>query len=232
MTVAFETQAVENHFNSLAAEYESWKQKASYYYGYVMAGLQAFIPPGRRVLELGCGTGVILESLKPSYGVGIDLSPGMVAVARQKRPNLRFEVGDIEHLALKESFDYVVMVDLVEHLSNLQGSFENLARILSPDTVLVSSSANPLWAPILHVAERLKMKMPEGDHRWPSCDELVTLAANVGLEILSIDRRMVLPKRIAFFSDFLNSHFPRAGPLARLNLIQILVFKKTGRRPS
>src|ERR1035438_9552720 len=101
MNPVIEREAVQNHFNSLAAEYETWKQKASYYYGYVMAGLQAIIPPGKRVLELGCGTGAILDSLKPSYGVGIDLSPEMVTVARQKRPHLHFSNGDETFFALR-----------------------------------------------------------------------------------------------------------------------------------
>jgi SAM-dependent methyltransferase len=227
MSPTIEREAVESHFNSLANDYDAWKEKASYYYGYVMAGLQAIIPPNRRVLEVGCGTGAILDSLKPSYGLGIDLSPEMITVARQKRPHLHFDVGDIEHLSLKEPFDFIVMVDLVEHLSNLGGTFQNLARILPPGATLVSSSANPLWAPILHAAEHFKMKMPEGDHRWPSSDELQTLAESSGLKTVKIDRRMVFPKQIPLFSDFVNDHYPRRGLLSKLNLIQILVFTKT-----
>jgi SAM-dependent methyltransferase len=226
VTPVIERQAVADHFSSLAQEYETWKRKASYYYGYVMAGLKAIVPPGRRVLELGCGTGAILESLRPSYGLGIDLSPEMVAVARQKRPHLSFQVGDIEHLRLTETFDYVVMVDLVEHLSNLQGSLENLGRLLGPDTIGVSSSANHLWAPVLHAAERLRLKMPEGDHRWPSLSELEKLIESSSLEILATDHRMILPKQIPWLSDALNSVYPRRGPLAKLALIQILSFRK------
>jgi len=227
MNPVIESDAVKKHFNSLAADYESWKERASYYYGYVMAGLQAIIPPGRRVLELGCGTGAILEGLQPSYGLGIDLSPEMIAVARQKRPTLRFEVGDIEHLSLQETFDYIVMVDIVEHLSSLEGSFKNLARILGPETVLVSSSANPLWAPILHLAERMKLKMPEGDHRWPTAGELEALATREGMKLVRTDRRMICPKRIPILSDWLNEVFARYGILTSLNLIQILVFQKS-----
>ncbi len=79
-----------------------------------------------------------------SYGLGIDLSSEMIKVATHKRPHLHFQVGDIEHLQLAESFDYVVMVDLVEHLSNLRGTFQNLAQIFVPSTIGISSSANPL----------------------------------------------------------------------------------------
>jgi ubiquinone/menaquinone biosynthesis C-methylase UbiE len=226
MSQTIETKTVEKHFDSLAQEYEHWKEKASYYYGYVMAGLQAMVPPGRRVVEVGCGTGAILESLKPSHGLGIDLSPEMVAVARQKRPHLRFEVGDIEHLRLSEPYDYVVMVDLVEHVRSLPAVLQNLGRILGPETVLISSSANPLWAPVLHLAERLGLKMPEGDHRWPSEKELRELAAGAGLELKAADHRMIMPKKIPWLSDAMNSVCPRQGPLSKLALIQILSWQK------
>jgi 2-polyprenyl-3-methyl-5-hydroxy-6-metoxy-1,4-benzoquinol methylase len=226
MNPLIDRKSVENHFNAIAEKYEEWKREASYYYKYVMAGLQEIVPPGRRVLELGCGTGAILESLQPSYGVGIDLSFEMIAVARQKRPQYRFEVGDIEFLNLTEPFDYIVMVDIVEHLADLPSVFRRLSSILPHGTMLVSSSANPLWAPVLHLAEKLGMKMPEGDHRWPAAEELERLATAAGLETTTVDRRMILPKRIPGFSDWLNRVYPRKGLLARLNLIQILVFRK------
>jgi ubiquinone/menaquinone biosynthesis C-methylase UbiE len=226
VSVVIEREAVADHFNGLASEYERWKEKASYYYRYVMEGLQEYVPPGRRVLEIGCGTGAILDSLKPSYGLGIDLSDGMIAVAKQKRPHLNFAVGDIEMLQLQESFDHIVIVDLVEHLANLPNAFRQLGRILPNGATLVSSSANPLWAPVLDAAEKLNMKMPEGDHRWPSISELVEVACQAGLETVTIDRRMIFPKAVPFFSNFLNAHFPRRGFLSGLNLIQLVVFKK------
>src|SRR5262249_18065387 len=62
--------------------------------------LKFLIPEGARVLELGCGTGDLLAALKPSFGVGVDFSAGMIAQARQAHPGLTFFVGDIEDAAL------------------------------------------------------------------------------------------------------------------------------------
>jgi SAM-dependent methyltransferase len=226
MSIVIERETVADHFNGLAADYERWKEKASYYYHYVMEGLRAYVPPGRKVVEIGCGTGAILESLRPSLGLGVDLSEGMIAVARQKRPSLTFAVGDIETLQLNEPFDHIVIVDLVEHLADLPNAFRQLGRILPAHATLVSSSANPLWAPILDTAEKFNMKMPEGDHRWPSVNELRDLASQAGLETITVDRRMVMPKSVPFISDFLNAHYPRRGFLSPLNLIQLMVFQK------
>ena len=52
------------------------------------------IPPGSRVLEIGCGLGDLLASLEPSRGVGVDFSPETLAIARTRHPGLEFQEGD------------------------------------------------------------------------------------------------------------------------------------------
>jgi SAM-dependent methyltransferase len=57
------------------------------------------------VADIGCGPGRVTAHLA-MLGVaafGIDLSPGMVAVARKKHPHLRFDVGDMTELALPDA---------------------------------------------------------------------------------------------------------------------------------
>ena len=70
------------------------------------------LPADASVLDLGCGDGVLtarLADLVPSGMVlGIDSSPGMIAAARKlTRPNLRFELLDLNELAFKEEFDLI-----------------------------------------------------------------------------------------------------------------------------
>src|SRR5437899_1668493 len=66
------------------------------YYRQRLAEVYAFlIPPGSRILELGCGQGDLLAALRPSYGLGVDFSPEMLARAREKHPSLRFLECDV-----------------------------------------------------------------------------------------------------------------------------------------
>ncbi|MFD2764691.1 class I SAM-dependent DNA methyltransferase [Micromonospora eburnea] len=63
------------------------------------------VGPGRPVLEVGCGTGRITAHLR-DLGLdvsGVDLSPGMIQVARRAYPGLRFEVGSMTALALPDA---------------------------------------------------------------------------------------------------------------------------------
>lgn len=75
------------------------------------------IPEGSRVLELGCGTGHLLAGLTPSYGVGVDLSAGMISQAQKAYPHLSFICDDIEDpsfiSSLSGPFDFILIVDTI-----------------------------------------------------------------------------------------------------------------------
>src|ERR1700761_7110564 len=58
--------------------------------------LRFLIPEGLRVLDAGCGTGRLLAALRPRRGVGIDISPEMIEIARADHPQFEFAVGDVE----------------------------------------------------------------------------------------------------------------------------------------
>src|SRR5262245_1992768 len=78
--------------------------------------IELHAPEARTLLELGCGTGAVLELL-PFDLTGVDLSEEMLRVARAKRPGARFVHGDMTTLALGETFDVVLCIaDAINHL--------------------------------------------------------------------------------------------------------------------
>jgi SAM-dependent methyltransferase len=84
----------------------------------VLESIERHRPGATSVLELGCGTGSILDHLSPLPSLtGIDRSPEMLAVASTKVPGARLLLGDIEEFWLGERFDAVVCVfDTLNHL--------------------------------------------------------------------------------------------------------------------
>jgi cyclopropane fatty-acyl-phospholipid synthase-like methyltransferase len=77
-------------------------------------------PGAQAVLEIACGTGSILEQLRPRYEVtGLDLSEEMLAIAAEKVPDVRLIQGDMTQFNLNEAFDVVLCVyDSINHLLN------------------------------------------------------------------------------------------------------------------
>lgn len=217
-------ESVRDHFEAIAGEYDHWKERSSYYYELLAGVYREFVPPGSTVLEIGCGTGTLLHSLSPRRGVGVDISPGMVEIAASKYPALTFLVADGENLDLGETFEFVIVPDVIEHMSDVGAMFRSVRRHCGRDSRVIVTSVNPLWAPVLHLAERLGLKMPEGEHRWLSSKELRSRANEAALGSDAIHGRILLPKKVPLVAPLVNwlaMRVPAARPLC---LTQLLVF--------
>src|SRR5215470_7252464 len=77
-------------------EVERWRKINAAYHEDDLKFMRFLIPPGKRVLELGCGTGELLAALEPSYGVGVDFGAKTIAKANELHPTLNFVLGDVE----------------------------------------------------------------------------------------------------------------------------------------
>jgi mannose-6-phosphate isomerase-like protein (cupin superfamily) len=121
-----------------APERRHWLQRAAFFHDEDLRYLRFLIPPGARVLELGCGTGELLAALEPSFGVGVDFSPGMIAQARKAHPDVSFFVGDVENAGFIRSlpgpFDAIVVVDTLGALDDCQAFGEPARPVHARDS--------------------------------------------------------------------------------------------------
>ena len=215
---------VRAHFDKIAGEYDRWKEKSEYYYRLLAEIYRERIPGGVSVLEVGCGTGTLLHALRPSRGLGVDISPAMVEIAAAKFPSLAFRVADAEKFDTGETFDFVIVPDVVEHLGDVGAMFRSARRACHAESRVIVTSVNPLWAPVLHLAERLGLKMPEGEHRWLSAVKLRRLAAEAGLDLAESSGAILCPKEVPLLADALNRTAERFACLRPVCLTQVLVF--------
>jgi len=215
---------VRNHFEGIAGEYDRWKEKSAYYYRLLAGIYRERVPEGASVLEIGCGTGTLLAALSPARGVGVDVSPRMVGFAAAKHPSLSFRVADAEEFDPGETFDFVIIPDVVEHLSDVGAMFRSARKACHPGTRVIVTCVNPLWAPVLHLAELLGLKMPEGEHRWLPADELRRMAGGSGFDLAEYSGRILCPKEIPLLARALNRAASLLPLLRPLCLTQVLVF--------
>ena len=89
-----------NYMDKLSPLRDYFIEKNEYYYKDLVKFLRFNIPRGSNILEIGCGTGYLLASLMPARGVGIDISSGMLEIARSKYKNLEFIHMDVEDITL------------------------------------------------------------------------------------------------------------------------------------
>ena len=96
MTTATRKNTIIDAYNDLAKDRLNWKKKNHYFHSHDIKYLSFLIPEGSKILDIGCGVGDTLASLKPSKGVGIDISANMIQEAQNNHPELTFLTGDIE----------------------------------------------------------------------------------------------------------------------------------------
>jgi ubiquinone/menaquinone biosynthesis C-methylase UbiE len=78
---------------------------------YIRRLIRQHKPKARTLLELACGTGAIIKTLAKSYHVvGLDLSPQILSIARQKLPHVRFYCKDMVNFDLGKKFDVIMCV--------------------------------------------------------------------------------------------------------------------------
>jgi SAM-dependent methyltransferase len=211
------------YFDAMAPERERWVKKNRYYHQQLEKTFSFFIPLGSAVLEIGCGTGQLLAALKPSRGVGIDLSPKMVALAQERHPHLAFRVDNLENLQLDEKFDYVVISDLLGFLYDLQRSLENLHRVCSPRTRIVISYYNFVWEPVISAGERLGLKARQPALNWLGSADVVNLLDLAGFEVVRKASRLLLPKGVPLLSLLCNRFLVNLPVFRHLALTLIIV---------
>jgi SAM-dependent methyltransferase len=210
-------------FDRFAADEPRWRRRNRTYHRQLEGITRFHVPPGSRVLEIGSGSGDLLASLQPKRGVGVDLSPKMVELAQERHPELTFLVGTGEELELGETFDYIVLSDLMPFVHDLIALFEHAARHSHPRTRIIVNSYNRTWRPLIHLAEILHLKPRKPIRNWVSIDDVRNVLQLAGLDVVATSARILLPKSIPLVTWFVNGILGSLWPFNRLSLTYWIV---------
>ncbi|MGE3476291.1 MAG: glycosyltransferase [Rhodospirillaceae bacterium] len=214
-------------FDRLAPDVDRWAARNPAFHEADTAYLRFLIPEGQRVLEIGCGLGDTLAALAPREGVGIDISPAMTARAASRHPHLTFYTGNAEDPAdlarIHGAFDVILLSDTIGFLDDCEETFRLLHRFAGPRTRIVVSYYSRLWEPVLGLAERIGMKMPQGQHNWLSTSDTMNMLDLAGWEPLKREWRQLIPRRLFGLGALVNRTIGALPGLRRLCLRNYVV---------
>lgn len=179
--------------------------------------VQPQVPPAPAILDVGCGTGINLIEAARVFGpcqalAGIDLSPGMVAVAREKVRRLGLpadiRLGDAEALPYPAAaFDLVLCNSVFHWLSDRGQGAREFARVLRPGgQVLLICAAAPgfrEWTGLLEGLLRrwLGPAAPPPFPSLPGPEEVASHLQRAGLRVTHLNH-LVQPLRIRDHAGF------------------------------
>ena len=222
---------VRTHYDRLAASRDRWYRRNRGYHDYLEQALRALVSPGQSVLELGCGTGNLLNALQPVRGLGIDLSPAMVDLSSRKYPEMHFEVRDAEAIDGAEPFDVIIASDLIGELLDVTAMLERLHAISSAETRLILTFHNPALEGMLRVAQRIGLTMPPARQNWIGPNDIIGLLELSDFTVERMHTGLLLPALLPVLSPIADA-VPAATPLiGYLNAVNIVVARPQRPRP-
>jgi 2-polyprenyl-6-hydroxyphenyl methylase/3-demethylubiquinone-9 3-methyltransferase len=155
---------------------------------------------GRRVLDVGCGGGLLAEGMarRGARVIGIDLAPGALEVARLHALEAGVTV-DYRQIAAevlvdsdRGAFDLVTCLEMLEHVPDPAQVVQALARLVRPggDVVCATINRNPkAFALAIVAAEYLLRLLPAGTHQYARLikpSELARWGRVAGLEVTDV----------------------------------------------
>ncbi|WP_313561478.1 bifunctional 2-polyprenyl-6-hydroxyphenol methylase/3-demethylubiquinol 3-O-methyltransferase UbiG [Diaphorobacter nitroreducens] len=154
---------------------------------------------GRKVLDVGCGGGILSDSMarKGAEVTGIDLASKALRVARlhaleAETPRVQYREISVEELANEcpGSFDTVTCMEMLEHVPDPQSVVAACARLVKPGGWVFFSTINrnaKAFALAIVGAEYLLKMLPQGTHEYAKFirpSELASACRQAGLDVL------------------------------------------------
>jgi SAM-dependent methyltransferase len=195
-----------------------------YYAKQIQRLVRSLVLPGSRVLEVGCGLGDLLAALEPGVGVGIDISPRMIAAAKQRHPNLDLRALDADRERLPDGpFDAIILSDAIGLFEDIQVVLERLRPLLAPRGRLILTYYNFVWEPILRLAEQLGQKTLWPDQNWLSMRDIENLLYISGYEVFRRGTDVLVPANVPAVSFVANQLFAKLPAVRELALVDYFV---------
>ncbi|PXA05569.1 glycosyl transferase [Coraliomargarita sinensis] len=217
---------LKTHFNWVAENDTRPRQWQRGFRAQTREFLRFHIQEGMRVLEWGCGPGDLLAALKPSRGLGIDLSPKMVERAKAAHPdkNLEFREGDLHEMEVDEKFDVIILDYLPGYLQDIHQCVANLRTACHPRTRIYVLSLNHAWKPLLELGKLcgLVTKQPK-DCNWISSVDLCNILELNSFEVVEQSTEQILPFRLPIFSAIFNNFLARLPLFRHFGMSEVVV---------
>ena len=200
------------HWDKISFEKDRWFGFGKYYSYRLSQIYKLLVPPGSRVLEIGCARGDLLASLNPALGVGVDFSKDSIRHAKLKHPELSFFELDAHEIDIDEKFDFIILSDLLNDLWDVQLFFMKLEKIVTPNTRIIMNNYSRLWEPFLAVSKLLRLAKPTLYQNWLAVEDISNLLKLENFEIINHWSEILFPIKIPVLTSFFNKIIVKIWP--------------------
>jgi SAM-dependent methyltransferase len=211
------------HWDTIARKMDVWTGRGGYYHRRLTQVYRFLVAPGQRVIEIGCSKGDLLAGLRPAFGVGVDFSGEMLKRAASRHPELHFIQADAHDLSVNETFDIIILSDLVNELCDVQTVFEKMAGLATRCTRVILNTYSRVWELPLAVVKRLGLGKPTLDQNWLTVEDIKGLLNLAEFEVIRHWEEILWPLQTPVLGTFFNHFVVRFFPFKTLALTNFIV---------
>jgi SAM-dependent methyltransferase len=223
--VAYRDERVQ-HWDGVARSLKRFDRANRGYHARLAEIYQSLISPGQRVLEIGCGAGDLLASVRPAAGVGVDFSAAMIETARGRHPDLQFVMADAHDITLGETFDFIVLSDLVNDVWDIQRVLTTVARHSNPSTRIILNFYSRLWESPLRVVKAFGWSRPNLEQNWVTYEDVVNLLDLADCEVVKHSVEILWPMPTPIIGALFNKVLVKIWPFSMFGLTHVVVARR------
>jgi len=223
--MSYQEENRKEYFEKIALKHKKARGGSAYYWREITHYCDYFSQEDIAILEVGCGTGELLNGIRAKRKVGIDFSEGMIAIAKEKFPAIDFQVMEAEDIKLTEKFDLIILSNLIGYVDDVQEVFKQLHKVCHSQTKIIVTYYNYLWEPFLKFAEQIGLKTATPIQNWLSLTDINNLLYVSGFDVYRNTKRMIFPLNVPLLKNFMNGFLAKL-PFFRFFSLNIYTFAK------
>jgi len=211
------------HWDTVAQRKVAEHGPSAYYHSRLATIYQSVTASHAKILEIGMGTGDLLAKLQPEFGVGVDISAGMVSKARNRHPELHFVQADGHRLPMEGKFDLIILSDLLNDVWDVQAILAEVSRLSSPSTRVVVNFYSRLWQFPLNIAQAVGLAKRLAEQNWLTTEDISNLMELSDLDVIRRFPEILFPINIPLLTPFSNRILVKFPPFSWLALTSFIV---------
>jgi hypothetical protein len=157
----------------------------------------------------------------------VDFSESAIAEATEKHTELKFQCLAAESLReLTETYDYILLSDLVNDLWDVQAVLQQIAPLCHPGTRIIFNFYSQLWRFPFRVAQKFKLATPTLTQNWLTPQDLVSMLSLENFELVDHWNEMIVPLPVPG-ANWFNRYLAKIPPFRWFSLANIAIARST-----
>ncbi len=202
----------------------------SYYHKRLAQVYGYLIPENSSVLEIGCGNGKLLASIKSNSKTGIDFSEEAIKIATDTYTDCKFINTGVLDFSSDNTYDYIIISDLLGDLWDVQIVFQKLQEFCVEDTKIIVNFYSKLWEGPLRFLQKVGLRKPTKEQNWLTRSDVRGLLNLSDFESIKSWQEILLPIRIPLLNGFINRFLVKLPFVRHLALTNFMVFKSAKKK--